>query len=83
MALANQVYLAHQAYYNATGQYRAFGEGPSLSGDWQYEWVVLPDNRSWVVLNGTSQVMNEPPLIYTKIAYRLSCYLQFKFCKRP
>ncbi len=24
MALANQVYLAHQAYYNTTGQYQSF-----------------------------------------------------------
>ncbi len=81
MSLANQVYLAHQAYYNATGQYRAFGEGPSFSGDWQYEWVDLPDNRSWIVLNGTSQVLNEPPLIYTKIAIGFLAIYNSSFAK--
>jgi hypothetical protein len=68
MALTNQFYLAHQAYYNATNQYRAFSEGPSLAQVWQYEWVVLPDNRSWIILNGTAQVLNLIPLIYSKVA---------------
>jgi hypothetical protein len=82
MALTNQVYLAHQAHYNATqGQYRAFSEGPALSGDWQYEWVVLPDNRSWVVLNGTGQVLNLNPLIYTKIAISFLAIYNSSFAK--
>jgi hypothetical protein len=68
MALANQVYLAHEAYYNATGQYRAFSEGPSLSTQWMYEWVVLPDNRTWVVLNENNQDSNLAPMIYSKVA---------------
>ncbi|MCL5949021.1 MAG: DUF3131 domain-containing protein, partial [Candidatus Bathyarchaeota archaeon] len=33
-AIARQVYLAHEAYYTATGQYRAFSEGGSLSTHW-------------------------------------------------
>ncbi len=74
MYLAHQVYLAHEAYYNATlqatgkGVYRAFGEGSSLSYSWTYEWVVLPDNRTWTILDTNSQPYNIDPIIYTKIA---------------
>jgi hypothetical protein len=69
MALANQVYLAHEAYYNATGrQYRAFSEGSSLTTQWVYEWVVLPDGRTWVVLNENGSDFNMTPVIYTKVA---------------
>jgi len=74
MALAHQVYLAHEAYYNATlqatgtGVYRAFSEGGSLSYSWTYEWVVLPDNRTWTILDSKNQPFNINPIIYTKIA---------------
>jgi len=68
IALMNQFYLAHESYYNATGRYRAFGEGPSLSTDWQWEWVVLPNGRTWVPLNSADQDTNMSPVIYTKIA---------------
>ena len=80
MTLTNQVYLAHQAYYNATGQYRAFSEGPSLSGDWQYEWVVLPDNRTWIILDG-NQVSNISPMIYTKVAISFLAINNSSFAK--
>jgi hypothetical protein len=80
MALANQVYLAHEAYYNATGQYRAFSEGPSLSGDWQYEWVVLPDKGTWVIMDGGSQA-NISPLIYTKVAFSFLALYNSSFAK--
>jgi hypothetical protein len=66
--LVNQVYLAHEAYYNSTGNYRAFGEGHSLSTDWVWEWVVLPDGRTWVSLNGMNQDITSSPIIYTKVA---------------
>ncbi len=74
MSIARQVYLAHEAYYNATlqatgqGQYRAFSEGASLSTHWTYEWVVLPDNRTWTVLDEKGSNYNISPIIYTKIA---------------
>jgi hypothetical protein len=73
MAITRQVYLAHEAYYNKTyqdtgqGQYRAFSEGSSLSTYWVYEWVVLPDGRTWVILGGAAD-NNISPIIYTKIA---------------
>jgi hypothetical protein len=74
MAVMRQVYLAHEAYYNATlqdtgqGQYRAFSEGGSLSYSWAYEWVVLPDNRTWVILDSKGLEYNISPIIYTKIS---------------
>jgi hypothetical protein len=68
MTLTRQVYLAHEAYYNATGQYRAFSEGPSLSDHWTYEWVVSPDGRTWVILDENSNDFKISPIIYTKIS---------------
>jgi hypothetical protein len=68
MALVRQVYLAHEAYYRATGNYRAFGEGGTLSSVWAYEWVVLPDNRTWAVLDQNNLNLTIRPIIYTKIA---------------
>lgn len=68
MTIMRQVYLAHEAYFNATGVYRAFSEGPSLSDHWAYEWTVLPDNRTWVILDEKNQPFNISPIIYTKIA---------------
>ena len=81
MALAYQVYLAHEAYYNATGQYRAFSEGPSLTGQWVYEWVVLPDNRTWVVLDQRNQDFNMTPVIYTKVAVGFLAIYNTTFAK--
>ena len=51
MAIAQQVYTAHEMYYNVIGNYRAFSEGGSLSTLWAYEWVVLSDGRTWTVLD--------------------------------
>ncbi len=68
LTLANQVYAAHEAYYNVTGKFRAFGEGPTISTDWQWEWVIMPDGRTWKALNGTGQETGVSPQIYTKVA---------------
>jgi hypothetical protein len=67
-ALARQVYLAHEAYYNATGIYRAFSEGGTSSDVWAYEWVVLSDKRTWAILDETSANLTISPIIYTNIA---------------
>ncbi len=66
--LMNQVYLAHEAYYTQTGKFRAFAEGPQLSSDWQWGWVVLPDGKYWMALNSNYQEIDVPPIIYTKVA---------------
>ncbi len=66
--LMNQVYQAHEAYYTQTGKFRAFGEGPQLTSDWQWEWVVLPDGRYWAALAADYKGIELPPMIYTKVA---------------
>ncbi len=88
MTIMHQVYLAHEAYFNTTGIYRAFSEGASLSDNWIYEWVVYPDNRTWVVLDENGQPFNMSPVIYAKVAmgflaiynttysYNLNVYLE-------
>ncbi len=65
MTLANQVYLASAAYYNVTGHYRAFSEGPTFSGTWEWEWIVTPDGQTWILDSSNS---NSIPIAYTKIA---------------
>ncbi|MDR0373386.1 MAG: DUF3131 domain-containing protein [Nitrososphaerota archaeon] len=70
--LVNMTYSAHEAHYNITGKFRAFGEGPAspTSGaGWQWEWVVLADGRTWTVLDSDQNAMNVSPMVYTKIAY--------------
>jgi hypothetical protein len=81
MALASQVYLAHEAYYNSTRQYRAFSEGPSLKTQWVYEWVVLPDNRTWVILDENNQDLNMTAIIYTKVAMGFLAIYNTTFAK--
>jgi hypothetical protein len=65
--IANQVYLAHETYFNTTGVYRAFSEGPTETSDWAYEWVVY-DSKTWVAQAGDTG-NNISPIVYTKIAY--------------
>jgi hypothetical protein len=65
--LSEQAYLAHEAYYNATKSYRAFGEGNTFTDAWAYEWIVY-DGRTWVVRDGT-QDLDISPIIYTKVAF--------------
>jgi hypothetical protein len=81
MGLMNQVYLAHEAYFNATGQYRAFSEGPSLESHWAYEWVVLADNRTWVVLNENNSILNFSPIIYSKVSMGFFAIYNSTFAK--
>ena len=67
--LAYQVYLAHEAKYNASrGQYVAFSEGNTQTG-FIYEWVVLPNGDTWKIMEaGQSTYSNMTPIIYTKVA---------------
>jgi hypothetical protein len=89
MYIMHQVYLAHEAYYNATTPhvFRAFSEGASLDYHWTYEWVVL-GNQTWVILDENNQPFSISPIVYTKIAlgflaiynttyaYNLNVYLE-------
>lgn len=67
--LSRQVYLAHENWYSATGKFRAFSEGPTISGKFAYEWVVMPDGRTWVVQDEEGQDFNISPVIYSKVAF--------------
>ena len=49
MGIANQVYFAHEAYYNTKGQYVAFSEGNGFSGQYLWEWVVGPNGTPWEI----------------------------------
>ena len=68
LTLVNKTYTAHEAYYISTGKFRAFGEGPQISTDWQWEWVVLPDGRTWMPLNDKGTPTEDQPVIYNNIA---------------
>jgi hypothetical protein len=68
-ALASQVYLAHEAYYNATGKYVAFSEGND-NLKFIYEWVVLPNGDTWKITNaGETTYLDIEPIIYTKVSF--------------
>jgi len=67
--LMEQVYLAHEAYYNTTGQYVAFSEGNSMTSQFIYEWVVAPDSSTWKITNDAKTIYyNINPIIYNKVA---------------
>jgi hypothetical protein len=70
MALARQVYLAHEAFYNATGEYVAFSEGNSVSNGYIYEWVVTPNGDTWNITAAmTGAYLDINPVIYNKVAF--------------
>lgn len=67
--LMKEVYLAHEAYYNATGQYVAFSEGNSFGSQYLYEWVVAPNGGAWKITDTSGAYVNVNPIIYTKVAF--------------
>jgi hypothetical protein len=87
--LMRQVYLAHEAYYNNTGQYVAFSEGNSMTSQFIYEWIISPDGNTWKITDAAKTTYyNINPIIYDKVAlgflalynttyaYNLSVYLE-------
>ena len=68
--LANKVYKAHEARYNETGKFVAFSEGNTGLDEpsYAYEWVVLPDGRTWVMQDSASLDIQTTPIAYLKIA---------------
>jgi hypothetical protein len=64
--IAEKVYATHETYYNMTGKYRAFSEGPTTGTDWIWEWTVN-GNNIWVILPETSSDIS--PIVYTKTAF--------------
>jgi hypothetical protein len=81
MAITKQFYLAHEAYYNSTGNFRAFSEGGTNSDHWAYEWTVLPGNQTWVVLNENGALYNNKPIVYTKISMGFLAVYNTTFAK--
>jgi len=74
--LTQEVYLAHQAYYVATGTYQTYSEGNSPENGFIWEWVVLPNGATWVIQDqsalGTTTSIGISPVVYNKVAY---CFL--------
>ncbi len=69
--LTEQVYLAHEARYNATGKFVAFSEGNTgLDYSYIWEWVVKQDGSTWTIDNGQSNV-EIVPMVYFKAAVGL------------
>ena len=69
MALSKQVYLASEAYYDATRQYVAFGEGNSPLNGYVYEWVVLPNGDTWQITGSGGTYLKMDPVIFNKVAF--------------
>jgi hypothetical protein len=68
--LMAQVYLAHEAYYNATGTFTATSEGYSPQHEWVYEWVIAPNGQPWNITNGAQTLYYDiTPVVYTKVTY--------------
>ena len=72
--LSRQVYQAEDARYNATGKYTAFSEGNlvgSKEASYVYEWVVLSDGRTWILMSDQTSIISPTPVVYLKVAARL------------
>jgi hypothetical protein len=71
--LAEQVYLAHEARYKATGKFVAFSEGNTGldNPSYVYEWVVKEDGSTWTVENVNNVKVGTSPIIFFKSAVGL------------
>jgi hypothetical protein len=80
--LTQQIYLAHEAKYNATGKFVAFSEGNTDQSDpsYIYEMVVEPDGRTWTVI-GLDSNSTISPIIYLKVAVAFSAIYSTAFAK--
>ena len=80
--LAKQVYLAHEARYNATDKFVAFSEGNTGldNPDYIYEWVVMEDGSTWAIDNGMYKI-GLTPIIYFKSAVGMLAIYNTSFTK--
>lgn len=80
--LAEQVYLAHEARYSATGKFVAFSEGNTGLDNpaYVYEWVVKEDGSTWTIDDGQDNV-GIVPIIYFKAAVGLLAMHNTAFTK--
>ena len=82
LELAKLFYLAHEARYNATGNYVAFGEGNSGLDvpSYIFEWAVR-DNHTWVIDDRDSDVENFSSVAYLKVAVSFLALYNTEFAK--
>jgi hypothetical protein len=71
--LADQIYSAHEARYNATGKFVAFSEGNTglENPSYVYEWVAKDDGSTWTIEDVYQVKVNISPIIYFKTAIGL------------
>ena len=83
--LLKNVYLAHEANYNATGNYIAFSEGNGITTDFMYEWVVAPDGGTWKIQTssqlGTASYTDMNPVVYCKVAFSFLALYDSSYAK--
>jgi hypothetical protein len=81
MNLARTVYLAHEARYNATGNYVAFTEGnpAGVATHYIWEWVVLPDGQTWVIQRDEFTAVQVTPVVFLKAAVGLFALYNTQF----
>ena len=82
--LSRQVYSAQEARYNATGKYTAFSEGNIVGGNgvsYAWEWVVLPDGRTWVITKDETSVISITPIVFLKVAVSLDAIYNSNFTR--
>lgn len=81
MNLARTLYLAHEARYNATGNYVAFTEGnpAGVATHYIWEWVVLPDGHTWVIQRDEFTAVQITPVIFLKAAVGLFALYNTQF----
>ena len=73
-SLADQVYSAHEARYNATTKFTAFTEGntgPGFVISYVYEWVIKDDGSTWTIEDAGQGKVDIVPIIYFKAAVGL------------
>lgn len=73
MDISRTIYLAHEARYNATGNYAAFSEGnpAGIATHYVWEWVVVPDGRTWVTQRDELNDIHMTPIVFLKAAVGL------------
>ncbi len=84
LKLSSQVYLAEEARYNVTGKYTAFSEGNIVAANdvsYVWEWVVLPDGRTWVVMKDETSAVSATPIVYLKVAVCLDAIYHSNFAQ--
>jgi hypothetical protein len=80
-----KMYLVHEAFYNATGEFQALGEGNSPDMGYIWEWVVASNGATWQVfsqdINGFVNIDPSTYMIYTKVAYSFLALYNSTFAK--